>query len=192
MSSKLLVHSHKPDEKKCTVSVTPQSAGWGYIDFNVRSLAAGEQIADRTGPNETCLVLVSGKARIIGAGQDFGVLGERMDPFSGAPWSVYLPSGAEWRVEAETAVELAVCGSPAKGKYPARVIPPQDVGELTRAQAPISASFAISCRIRQRRKPCLWWRSSRRVVTGPAIHRTSTIRMIFPTRPISRKPITTA
>ncbi|GBQ86358.1 5-deoxy-glucuronate isomerase [Asaia krungthepensis] len=132
MSSKLLVHSHQRDDSKCTVSVTPESAGWGYIGFNVRALEAGERISDRTGPNEVCLVLVSGKARIIGAGEDFGVLGERMDPFSGAPWSVYLPSGAEWRVEAETAVELAVCASPAKGKYPARVIRPEDVGELTR------------------------------------------------------------
>ncbi|MDR6183819.1 5-deoxy-glucuronate isomerase [Asaia bogorensis] len=132
MSSKLLVHSHKRDDSKCTVSVTPQSAGWGYISFNVRVLEAGEQVADRTGPNETCLVLISGKARIIGAGQDFGVIGERMDPFSGAPWSVYLPSGADWRVEAETPVELAVCASPAKGKYPARLIPPEEVGELTR------------------------------------------------------------
>lgn len=93
MSSKLLVHSHKPDEKKRTVAVTPQSAGWGYIDFNIRSLAAGEQIADRTGPNETCLVLVSGKARIIGAGQDFGVLGERMDPSAGRHGRSIYPPG---------------------------------------------------------------------------------------------------
>ncbi|GBQ11433.1 5-deoxy-glucuronate isomerase [Swaminathania salitolerans] len=132
MSSKLLIHSHEPDAERCTVSVTPDSAGWGYIGFNVRKLSVGESVSDRTGPNEVCLVLVSGKARITGAGQDFGVLGERMDPFSGLPWSVYLPSGAEWRVEAETEVELAVCASPAKGKYPARVIPPAEVGELTR------------------------------------------------------------
>lgn len=132
MSSKLLLHSHKRDDARCTVSVTPDTAGWGYISFNVRSLEAGEKISDRTGPNETCLVLVSGRARITGAGKDFGLVGERMDPFSGAPYSVYLPSGADWRVEAETPVELAVCASPAKGKYPARLIPPDEVEELTR------------------------------------------------------------
>jgi len=132
MTSKLLVHSHLRDDLKRTIEITPESAGWKFIGFEVLSLKDGETVSGSTEATEVCLVLLSGKANISGADQDFGLLGERMNPFEGLPWSVYLPPHKNWIVTAQTDVQLAVCRSPATGKFPARVIAPDEVGEISR------------------------------------------------------------
>ncbi|MDG6095778.1 5-deoxy-glucuronate isomerase [Acetobacter sp. AN02] len=51
-------------------------------------------------------------------------------------WSLELLSRtAEEEIEAETAVEVAVCRSPAEGRYPARAILPDEVGAITRGES---------------------------------------------------------
>lgn len=132
MSSKLLLHPREKDANDTILNLTPESAGWSYVGFTVKELASASIATGETGDCEVCLVLVSGRARIHSNGMDFGVLGERMSPFDGLPWSVYLPPGQDWTVTAETPVELAICSSPATGKYSARVIPPKEVGEISR------------------------------------------------------------
>ena len=118
-----------------TVAVTPESAGWTYIGFDLYRLAAGQAVYEETGGREICLVLVSGRARIWAGGQDLGMLGERMSPFAGRPWSVYVPAGTAWSVQAETEVELAVCSAPGKpGSHPARVIGPESLHQETRGK----------------------------------------------------------
>ena len=57
--------------------VTPKSAGWTYVGFEVHRLAAGETAAATTGEREACLVLVAGKARVEVDGKSFGALGGR-------------------------------------------------------------------------------------------------------------------
>ena len=81
-------------------NVTPQSAGWRYVGFALHKLASGEVTSGEAGANELCLVLVSGKARISVDGVDMGEIGERMSPFEGAPWAVYVPMGSEWVADA--------------------------------------------------------------------------------------------
>ncbi|HEX5128878.1 MAG TPA: 5-deoxy-glucuronate isomerase, partial [Usitatibacter sp.] len=113
------------------MSVTPQSAGWKHVGFEVQKLGKGESVSSSTGEREVCLVLVSGKAKI----NAFGVLGERMTPFEGKPHAVYVPAGSPWRVEAVTDVTLAVCSAPSKGgKHPARHIKPQEMSQETRGK----------------------------------------------------------
>jgi len=115
------------------VSVTPESAGWTYVGFELLKLKPGETAGENTGTREVCLVLVSGRAKVSGGDEDFGEIGERMSPFEGAPYAVYVPAGAEWRVEATTELELAVCSAPgAGGKLPARLIPPGTHPQITR------------------------------------------------------------
>jgi 5-deoxy-glucuronate isomerase len=114
--------------------VTPASAGWTYVGFGLHKLAAGEVTGGESGTQELCLVLVSGKARISVNGQDFGEIGERMTPFDGAPWAVYVPGGSEWVADATTQVELAVCAAPAGGDYKAKVIAPGTHPRITRGK----------------------------------------------------------
>jgi 5-deoxy-glucuronate isomerase len=114
--------------------ITPKSAGWSYVGFDVRALAPGQSAAEETGGREVCLVFISGRGRVNAGDADLGLLGERSSPFEGSPWSVYVPAHSDWQVTAETPVELAVCSAPAEGKLPARVIPPVEVGQETRGK----------------------------------------------------------
>lgn len=117
------------------ISITPQSAGWRHVGFEVQKLAPGESAAAATGNREVCLVVVSGKARAKAGGKDFGLIGERMTPFAGKPHAVYVPGGSDWRIEASTELTLAICSAPAAGgKLPARHIAPQDMGQETRGK----------------------------------------------------------
>ena len=130
----LLVHPSKPDSDGRVLSVTPQSAGWSYVGFELYRLDAGQVLSRETLGNEICLVIISGKARIKAGDVDFGLLGERTSPFDDLPWSLYIPPKSGWSVKAETALELAVCAAPATGKFAARVIPPQEITQETRGK----------------------------------------------------------
>jgi 5-deoxy-glucuronate isomerase len=115
--------------------VTPETAGWTYVGFDLHKLDAGQPVDGQTGDKEVCLVFVTGKGRVTANGEDLGLLGNRMSPFDGKPWSVYLPQGSDWRVSAETDVELAVCSAPALGGgLPVRVISPDDLSQETRGK----------------------------------------------------------
>src|SRR5882757_265503 len=102
--------------------VTPESAGWSYVGFDLQRLAPGEGIGAQTGEREVCLVFVSGTGRVMVDGKDLGDIGKRMSPFEGPPAAVYVPAHADWRVAATTAVDLAVCSAPGGGEHAARVI----------------------------------------------------------------------
>ena len=113
--------------------VTPQNAGWKYVGFDVHELAPGARIAAPTGAQELCIVMLTGKARISTQGRELGVIGERNSPFDGPPWSAYIPAASDYAIEAVTMCEIALCFAPgAGGKLPARIIGPDQVGQLTR------------------------------------------------------------
>jgi 5-deoxy-glucuronate isomerase len=116
-------------------NVTPESAGWTYVGFDLHRLEAGQSLSGTTGDKEVCLVFVTGKGRVTANGEDLGLLGTRMSPFDGKPWSVYLPKDSDWWVSAETGIELAVCSAPSRdGGLPVRVISPDDLGQETRGK----------------------------------------------------------
>jgi 5-deoxy-glucuronate isomerase len=118
-----------------TISVTPESAGWSYVGFDLYRLKPGEIAKADTGGREVCLVFVTGRGRATASGNDLGMLGERMSPFEGKPWSVYVPQGSSWSVAAETELELAVCSAPGRGGgLPARVIAPEELGQEVRGR----------------------------------------------------------
>ena len=131
--SKLLV---KPRPGGGRVShITPESAGWTYVGFDLHRLKPGETASAATGGREVCLVFVSGKGTAKAGTQDFGLLGQRMSPFEGRPWSVYVPEGLDWSVTAETDLELAVCSAPGLGGgLAARVIAPEQLGQEVRGK----------------------------------------------------------
>jgi 5-deoxy-glucuronate isomerase len=130
--SRLLVKPSRPDSSGRVHSITPVSAGWTYVGFDVYRLDAGQRLQRQTEDREACIVMLSGKAHVAAAGQDFGVIGGRKSPFEPDPWSLYAPARSEWSLTAESACEIAVCTAPGKGKFPARVISPDQVGQETR------------------------------------------------------------
>ena len=114
--------------------ITPESAGWRYVGFETREMKRGAKVTTQTGNREICIVVLSGKARVKSGDFDSGAIGERADVFSGLPWSVYAPPHASVAIEAVEDCEIAISSAPAVGRYPARVIPPSEVGTLTRGK----------------------------------------------------------
>src|SRR5690606_30121417 len=97
--------------------------------------APGETAKAETGDREVCLVFISGKAKASVDGEDFGVLGGRMSPFDGQPWSLYVPAGSSFALTAETACEVAACSSPGiAGSRGPRVIGPDSHAVMTRGK----------------------------------------------------------
>lgn len=127
--SRLVIPSHSPNEEGNVVRVTPESAGWEYVGFEVYVLAKGQTLRKETKDQEACLVLLKGKANISTKLERWEQIGLRMDVFEKVPpYSVYVPANDVYEVEAMTDVEVAVCLAPGKGTYPARLIPPSEVG----------------------------------------------------------------
>ena len=133
--SRLLVRPGRPGADGTVLKVTPESAGWTYVGFEILRLEKGLTVSRETGERELCLVMISGRALLTAAGDDLGEIGERMSPFDGPPWSAYVPANAAWSlVAAVTPVEIALCSAPAKGMLKARVIPPDAVRTETRGE----------------------------------------------------------
>ena len=99
--------------------ITPKSAGWGYVGFDLYRFEPGDEASAATGDREVILVLVEGKAEISVDAKAFGELGERMNVFERKkPHAVYAPNGTTWRAKATTNCTLAVCSAPGKGGHP--------------------------------------------------------------------------
>jgi 5-deoxy-glucuronate isomerase len=130
MMSKLLIKPKKKTGK--IVEVTPKSAKWKYVGHDVWKLAPGKMAKGLEAKRETCIVFASGKGRVSIDGKDYGLMGERNSVFEGKPWSVYIPPKTKWQVRAENDLVINVCTAPAIGKYPVKVIKPEDQEIITR------------------------------------------------------------
>jgi len=127
--SRLIVKPTERTEDGKIIEVTPKSAGWKYVGFEVYSLKLGETLTLPTNNKEVCLVLLSGLADIETTEEKFTNIGKRMSVFEGTPpYSLYAPNNDQVKVHALTDLELAVCSAPGKGSYKARLISPEDVG----------------------------------------------------------------
>jgi 5-deoxy-glucuronate isomerase len=104
--------------------VTPESAGWSYVGFEVMRLA-GLPESRRTGEREVCLVVVEGTCDVRSAHGDWTGLGGRTTPFVGRPDAAYLPPGTEFEVTGSG--EVALCTAPAGDGAEPRVLPGEGV-----------------------------------------------------------------
>ncbi len=131
--SKLLIQSGAPDEAGCVLNITPESAGWRHIGFQIHRLNGGQVVRGGAGERETCLVVLAGTADISIDGESFAGIGGRDSVFDdAAPGAVYAPAGRTYSVSARSAVELAVCSAPGKpGRLP-RAIAAADMSKEVR------------------------------------------------------------
>jgi 5-deoxy-glucuronate isomerase len=110
--SKLLVRGK-------SVAVTPESAGWSYVGFEVCVLRRGEVAERQMEGRELCAVMLSGVADI----GDWRDVGSRSSVFEGLPDAVYLPPGHRAVITGKSdRCEVALCWAPAtSGAEPALV-----------------------------------------------------------------------
>src|SRR5919197_1670716 len=127
--SELLVHAAPaPDPEGRLLSVTPDSAGWSHVGFEVVELAPGQVTERHSGERELCLVVVAGSCHVRSEHGDWTDLGRRPDPFAGLPDDAYLPPGTGFVLEgAGDGAELGLCYAPAREGADPRVLPADEV-----------------------------------------------------------------
>ncbi|MGZ4172816.1 MAG: 5-deoxy-glucuronate isomerase, partial [Solirubrobacteraceae bacterium] len=132
--SDLVVHpAANPAADGTFLDVTPASAGWTYVGFEVLTLARGVVAHRDTRDREVCVVVVSGTATVNSHHGEWGGLGGRPDPWSGPPDAAYLPPGTTFQIASADEAEVALCWGPAPdGGAPARVLAGDEVEVETR------------------------------------------------------------
>lgn len=109
-------------------AITPQSAGWTYVGFDLWKLAQGDGAQGGEAGREVILVVVEGRVRLSAGGVDYGVMGARMSVFEKtSPACLYVSEGMAWQAEADSDCVLAVCSAPSDGGYDAKVLGPEGI-----------------------------------------------------------------
>lgn len=126
----LLVRGENQEQ---VVSVSPESAGWEYVGFEViRPEGPLSRSARRD--REQCLVAITGTSRVTVAGGSRFRL-RRDSPFADLPDCLYLPPGTAFHVLPEGGdVELAICSAPASEHGEVRRVEPGHVRVETRGR----------------------------------------------------------
>ena len=107
--------------------VSPESAGWTYVGFEV----VDPPHSGHTGDRELCAVVVQGTCSVSSPHGEWRDLGGRESPFEGCPDAAYLPPGVEYELSGSAAV--ALCSAPApRGGAAARVLAGDEVQVETR------------------------------------------------------------
>jgi 5-deoxy-glucuronate isomerase len=117
----ILVRPREPAADGTLLAITPESAGWGYVGFEVLCLDGGQSALRSTDARELCVVVVHGTCTVSSQHGDWE-LGGRPDPWSGPPGAAYLPPNAELTIEGDG--EVALCWAPADGGAEPRVLEP--------------------------------------------------------------------
>jgi 5-deoxy-glucuronate isomerase len=130
----LVVHPEaSPAGDGTILAVTPESAGWRYVGFEVLELADGVVAERDTGEREVCVVVVTGTVHVRSEHGDWRDLGGRPDPWSGLPDAAYLPPDTSFSVTG--AGEVALCWAPAPNRgASARLLPGRDIQVEARGQ----------------------------------------------------------
>ena len=120
------------DDPDLILSVTPEQAGWQYISFQVRQLAANQSWSFRTGENELAIVDLSGRYAVDSNRGRWTGIGGRKNVFQSAAHALYLPRQSEFTITAEQAGEYAVASVPTDQDREPWLIKPEDVAIAVR------------------------------------------------------------
>jgi len=129
----LRVRPSPPDADGLVIDITPASAGWRYVGFEVRRLAKGQTVDLRFPGREACVVVLSGMAEIGAGGAHYEGVGGRNSVFEdAAPGAIYAPAGLPIAVEATDPAEIAICLAPGSGAGAPRLITADRMARETR------------------------------------------------------------
>jgi 5-deoxy-glucuronate isomerase len=80
---------------------------WRFVGFRTFGIRAGESWRCDLGDREACVVALAGTCVVRTSAGDLRI-GERADPFGGAPGAAYVPAGTDLAIEATSLVDLAI------------------------------------------------------------------------------------
>jgi 5-deoxy-glucuronate isomerase len=123
----LLVRAQPADRDGCVMRMTPESAAWRYVGFEVYRIEAGARLRRELAGRETCIVVLGGTCDIRSEAGEWTAIGTRATPFDGPPSGAYLPPGTAFEISPRSGpVEVALGHAPAERGAPARLIKPTD------------------------------------------------------------------
>ncbi len=108
--------------------ITPASAGWEFVHFAVRRLAAGEHLGVQTRDEECAIILLRGSCEVRIDGGAPQIFGPRRSVFESYPHAVYVPAGHDARLEAGEVTEIGLCRAPSTAALEPRLVGPSDCG----------------------------------------------------------------
>src|SRR5215212_9707358 len=83
-SENILIHpALNPDDPDQLLAITPESAGWDYISFQLRRLAQGQSWSFESGENELALVNLTGRYTVQSNRGKWSGIGGRPNVFMG-------------------------------------------------------------------------------------------------------------
>jgi len=110
------------------IRVTPSSAQWDHLSFGARRIRRGKTWDFETHENEVALVVLGGTCQVTSNIGNWTDVGRRPNVFAGMPYTLYLPPGARFSVEAKNdQLDIAYGWSVAKEVFPARLVKPAEV-----------------------------------------------------------------
>ncbi|MFZ0499316.1 MAG: 5-deoxy-glucuronate isomerase [Steroidobacteraceae bacterium] len=131
----LRVRPTAPDSEGRVLTVTPANAGWKYVGFEIRRLAAGRTLAWTSEGKETCVLVLTGKANVEIGERSFTSLGGRKSVFDDAPpGAVYAPAGSHIRIHTVTEAEIALCSATSAKAGEPRAIPGERMPKEVRGE----------------------------------------------------------
>ncbi len=136
MSELLVSGASTPEPDGTILNVTPESAGWERIGFEVLALPPGGTAERVCGRRELCIVVISGVVHVASEHGEWFDLGGRPDPWAGPPDAAYLPPESHVDLRAaDEGAEVALCWGPAhKGGAEPRVLPGSAIAVETRGR----------------------------------------------------------
>jgi 5-deoxy-glucuronate isomerase len=124
----LVIHPQTAPEAEVIVEVTPESAGWQHINFQVRRLQTGQSWSFASGENELALVVLGGHLNVASNRGEWKNIGSRENVFAGLPSALYLPRRTEFTVSAtDKPVEFAVAWAATDCDNSPQLITPADI-----------------------------------------------------------------
>ena len=137
--SSLVVSAAPPAGDGTLITVTPASAGWEYVGFELLALHPGVSAVRDCGEREVCIVVISGQVNIASPHGEWCDVGDRDDPFTGRPCAAYLPPAT--RFEISGSGEVGLCFAPARVGVAARLIAAETIEPETRGYGDIERTI---------------------------------------------------
>ena len=121
-----LLVSPTPDQPEL-IHLTPQDAGWDYLNFSMRRMENGQTWEFDTAENELALVVLGGTCAVESNRGSFPHVGRRRNVFCGMPYSLYLPRHTRFTVRSTSQeLEIACAWCPTDQDHPPRLVTPAE------------------------------------------------------------------
>ena len=126
MNSEYYIAAGSGSKDGFDVAVTPESAGWTESSLWTVTLAAGQSIDLKSGPDEIMVVPLSGSATVTSEGTKFDLAG-RASVFDGPSDFAYVGKDSAYTLSSVDGGRFALCGARAEKKLPFRYVPAADI-----------------------------------------------------------------